>query len=457
MFDIKFVEENKDQIIKTLKNRNISSDKVDLDKLFELVALYKKSLAEFEELRHVQKEASKKLSSADKDEKAKMLAELKSVSEKAKKLEAESKESKAKMDKILVWIPNILSEDVHAGKGEEDNMELKVWNSEKGYFKKNEIGDFNASTKLQNRVGVAEKDDGFKPKHHIDIAEKLDLIDVNQSAKVSGSRFSYIKGELAVLQMALFNFLSKELIRRGFVQYIPPLLVKERALFGTSHFPADQDQIYEIQTKGKTQEEEALYLVGSSEPSLFSYFADKTIDSDALPQKMFAITTCFRSEAGSWGKDTKGIKRVHQFDKLEMDVVCEKDQSIKVWEELLEVNEWMLQELKLPYRVLAKCSGDSGYFATHKGYDWDYWLPAQGVYMEGGSLTNTSDYQARRLNIKVKNSKGKNEFAYTLNDTGVTTRALIAILENYQTKDGSIEVPEVLREFCGFDKIVAKK
>lgn len=456
MFNLKFITENEDKVAKTLKLRNVPKDKVDLDKLFKLDEGYKATLKEVEDLRHEQKEANKKIVKLDEKEKKAFIAELKKKSDKLKKLESKMKKKKIELDSMLAWIPNILADDVPEGKDDSDNLELKAWRPDGGYIDEKNLGKgAKGSSKHQSREVTHAKDKKFKPKHHVDLGKELDLIDVKQSAKVSGSRFSYLKGDLVLLQRAVFDFMIDKLRKEGFTPVIPPNLVREEAMFGTSHFPGDQDQVYEIKTEGKTEEEKPLYLAGSSEPSLFAYFMGKTLKLEDLPQKLFAITTCFRSEAGSWGKDTKGIKRAHQFDKLEMDVVCTPEQSAEIFNELLEINEWMLQKLKLPYRVVYKCTGDAGYYATHKGWDWDYWLPGEGVYMEGGSLTNTTDYQARRLGIKYQDEKKSKRFAYTINDTAVTTRVLIAIMENYQQKDGSIKVPKVLQKYCGFKRIAS--
>jgi seryl-tRNA synthetase len=198
-------------------------------------------------------------------------------------------------------------------------------------------------------------------------------------------------------------------------------------------------------------------LIGSSEPTNFSYFADRTLDAEELPVKLFAYTACFRSEAGSWGKDVKGIKRVHQFDKIEMNAVCLPGQSEAIYAELAEINEWLLQQLQLPYRIVEKCTGDAGYLASHRQCDMEVWMSGSREYMEVMTDTNTTDYQARRLNIRYKGGKERG-FCHTVNDTGCAMgRLLIAILDNYQQSDGSVQVPEVLRAVLGKDLLTAKK
>ncbi len=250
---------------------------------------------------------------------------------------------------------------------------------------------------------------------------------------------------MALLQIALHQLVVDRLLRLGFEPIIPPLLVRERSLYGTSHFPEGRDQVYAIATHN-VEENAQLYLVGSSEPANFSYFMDRTLAEADLPIKLFAATPCFRSEAGSWGKDVRGIKRVHQFDKIEMNAVCTPAQSEAIYEEFRAINEWLLQTLELPYHVVEKCDADAGYLATHRQRDVEVWLCGTREFMEVMTDTNTTDYQARRLNIRYRATDGSVHFCHTVNDTGCAMgRMLLAILDSYQQKDGSVKVPEVLR------------
>jgi seryl-tRNA synthetase len=300
---------------------------------------------------------------------------------------------------------------------------------------------------------VHAEGDAFEPLHYAELGERLGGIDTLQGGKVSGSRFAYLLGDIALMQFAIQRVLTDELIRRGYTPIIPPLLVRERSLYGTSHFPEGRDQVYEIKTEN-VEEPLPLFLVGSSEPSNFSYFMDRTLEEDQLPMKFFAATTCFRSEAGSWGKDVKGIKRVHQFDKVEMNVVCSESQSVEIYDELRSVNEWLLQQLELPYRIVDKCTGDAGYLATYRQRDVEVWLSGTGEYMEVMTDTNTTDYQARRLNIRYR-TEGGPRFAHTVNDTGCAMgRMIIAILDNYQQAGGWVKLPAVLASIMGKDRLV---
>jgi seryl-tRNA synthetase len=258
------------------------------------------------------------------------------------------------------------------------------------------------------------------------------------------------------MQMAIHRLLTDELLRRGYQPIIPPLLVRERSMFGTSQFPEGRDQVYEIKTEN-VEEPFPLFLVGSSEPANFSYFMDRTLEAGELPQRVFAYTPCFRSEAGSWGKDVKGIKRVHQFDKIEMNAVSDDHGSAAIYAEFREINEWLMQQLQLPYRIVDKCTGDAGYLATYRQRDVEVWMSGSGEYMEVMTDTNTTDYQARRLNIRYRAADGNLRYCHTVNDTGCAMgRMLIAILDNYQQPDGSVKVPAVLAPLMGKERLTQR-
>ena len=417
MLDIKYIRNNQNLVKQAIKNKQV---KLDLDKL--LLA----DKARLEVLQELEKKRSKINQASSQKPDQKIINKLRALKQKIKNLEPELKIINKRFQELMLLVPNIPSKDMPIGKGEKDNK-------------------------------ILEESGGFKQdnwhKDHVELGEKLDLIDTKQSAKVSGSRFAYLKNQAVLLQDALHIMLRDELLKRGFKPVIPPVLVKERALIGTSHFPEGRDQVYKIDNK-YIEDKNNLYLVGSSEPSLFAYFMDKTLPGKDLPQKLFALTSCFRTEVGSWGKDVRGIKRVHQFDKLEMDVVCSPNLSEKIFQDLIQINKWFLEKLEIPYRVVNKCTGDSGYIASHKQYDLEGWLPSQKNFIELGTCTNTTDFQARRLNIKYKNKLGKTHFCHTVNDTGCAMgRMIIAILENHQQKDGTIKIPKALQKYTNFEKI----
>ena len=348
---------------------------------------------------------------------------------------------------ILDWFPNFPDRCMPEGNGEEDNVEERVWVPDKGYLMPGRrVRDSESAQHMPDKpLHAAERD--FTPLHHVDLGRRLGGIDVEQGAKVSGTRFAYLLGDIALLQYALQWLLVQRLLSEGFQPIVPPLLVRERALYGTSHFPEGREQVYAIEA-ANVEGHNQLFLVGSSEPSNFSYFADRVLREDELPVKVFATTTCFRSEVGSWGKDVRGIKRVHQFDKIEMNAVCTPDQSPTIYDHFLDMNEWLLQTLQLPYRVVDKCGADAGYLASARQRDLEVWLAGSHEFMEVMTDTNTTDYQARRLNIRFRGADGRPEYCHTVNDTGCAMgRMVIAILDQYQQQDGSVKVPEVLQPF----------
>ena len=439
MLDLNFIRENVELVKENTKKRKSEAD---IDQILELDQKRREALLKVENLRAGVNAYSKSGKPPVED-----IERLKKVKEEIQSLEEDLKVVETDLTEKLAWVPNISSPDMPEGTGEEDNVELKVWIPESGYLEQEKLGKGNNSAQyMPEKQGL----------HHQDLGEKLDIIDNKQSALTSGSRFVYLKNEAVILQYAIFQMMSKKLLADGFVPMIPPLLVKEKVLFGTSHFPEGKDQVYKIETEN-VEEKTDLYLVGSSEPALFAYFMNRTVSEDELPAKMFAMTPCFRSEVGSWGKDVRGIKRVHQFDKLDMDVVCTQEQSTEIMEYLLSINEWLLQELKIPYRVVNKSKGDAGYFASFKQYDVEAWLPTQGEFMEGMTDTNATDYQARRLNIKYVQKDGSKKYAHTVNDTGAAMgRLLIAIMDNYQQEDESIKTPDALLPFVNFTEIKPK-
>ncbi len=445
--DIAFIRKNPDVVKKAVKDKQLEGT-VDVDRLLELEEKRRGILGELEEKRAEQNRLSDRISTVHKPEARETLITLaKQVKEDVQNLEIEFKKLDAVYVDLLVHVPNITSEEMPVGQGEKDNRVLKVWMPTKGYVNVPEdIAYIDTSYMPESE---------FEYRDHVDLGESLDIIDVKQSALVSGSRFCYLKNEAVLLQDAIIALLKKRLQSLGYMPMIPPVLVRERALFGTSHFPEGKEQVYKIENSN-VEEKQELYLVGSSEPANFSYFMDKVLDEPQLPIKLYAQTACFRSEVGSWGKDVRGIKRVHQFDKLEMNALCSLEQSRAIFEEFLATNEWLLQELKLPYRVVNKCTGDCGYNASYLQYDVEIWRPGEKEFMEAMTDTMTTDYQARRLNIRYKGEEGLN-YVHTVNDTGVALgRMIIAIVENYQQKNGSVKVPKVLQPYMNGLKEIKK-
>lgn len=447
MVDPKFVRENPDKIKTMLSNGRGDSTKVDVDKWLKLDQ-ERKDLTQEKEKLNQERNTIAQLGKTDPEAARVKGKELK---ERIANIEKVLLEVNHEWQNILDWMPNVPYDEVPKGQSEEDNVEVKAWDPKTGYLEESYLGKANRSGDKMSRVG-SNADSEFIPKPHWELGVDLGIIDFEAGAKVSGSRFYYIRREGVLLLNAVFNLLTRKLLQEGFDPMIVPILVKGRVLYGSGHFPGDEDQIYKLESK-YIEDQSGLYLLGSSEPSNFGYFMDKTLET--LPVKVTAQTPCFRSEVGSWGKDVRGIKRTHQFDKLEMNMIIEADdeKAREMHEYLLSLNEWLLQELELPYHVINMCYGDLGYFAAAKKYDVEVWLPSEGSFMEVMSDSITTDFQARRLNIRYKTKEGETKYAYTLNDTGATHRLLIAIIEHYQQSDGSIKVPLALRDYVGKDFI----
>ncbi len=448
MIDPNIIRQDPEKIKTIIKNGRGNPEKADIDKWLELDTQRKSLLTQLEDLNRERNQLAERGKSGDVEG---LKEEGRRIKEEAAGTETRLKEITTQWQEILDWVPNIPISDeaMTVGKGEEDNVVLKAWIPEVGYIDQNKLGKVGETAQYMPKQVIHAGDKNFEPKHHLDLGEALGMIDNKQAAHVAGTRFTYLTEDIALMQYALQQLMFKHLLVKGFKIIIPPLLVKEKVPYGTSHIPEGRDQMYKIESDF-VEDSNQLYLMGSSEPSNFAYFMDKTVDEEMLPYKMMAYTACFRSEVGSWGKDVRGIKRVHQFDKIEMDVVCTPEQSEQIFNELLQVNEWILQQLQIPYHLVQKCTGDAGYLASARQIDPEAWLSGQQAFMEVGTDTNATDFQARRMNIKIKGKDGKTRLAHTVNDTAIAMgRMLIAIIDNYQQADGSIKVPEVLVEYMG--------
>ena len=451
MIDARSARQDPDRLKQIIRLRKVDPAKADVDRWLALDERRRQLQTETDALNAEKKQVAD-LGKHDPDAARARGQELR---EQTRRLETEAATVTAEWTAIMEWFPNWIDPEMPHGAGEEDNVEECVWLPDSGYLPPARLGRGFDSVPHMPQSPIHAAGDEFKPLHYSELGERLGGVDTLQAGKVSGSRFAYILGDVALLQIAIQRILTDELIRRGYTPIVPPLLVRERALFGTSQFPEGRDQVYEIKTDN-VEEPLPLFLVGSSEPANFSFFMDRTLDEADLPIKVFAFTPCFRSEAGSWGKDVKGIKRVHQFDKLEMNAVCTEAQAREVYAEFRAINEWLLQELELPYRIVDKCTGDAGYLATHRQRDVEVWLSGSREYMEVMTDTNTTDYQARRLNIRYKGTDGT-KFCNTVNDTGCAMgRMLIAILDNYQQADGSVLVPKALIPFMNKDRLTPR-
>jgi seryl-tRNA synthetase len=414
MLDPRILRESPDVVAESLRRRGSN---IDLDALINLESSHRSALQEAEQLRARQKEAGREIASLDGDAKQKAIDEVSELAASVKEATAEADEMAARFREAWLEVPNLVDPTAADGYTEEDNLEIK------------RHGD--ASTEGSD---------------HATLGETLDIIDTERGAKVSGSRFGYLKGKGAMLELSLVRWTMDNLVEAGFTPMIPPVLVREHALEGTGFFPEAREQVYEIP-------KDELYLVGTSEVPLAAYHGDEIFEADTLPMRYAGFSTCFRREAGTYGKDTAGIFRVHQFDKVEMFVFTTPDESKKEHERLLAVEESLVQQLDVPYRVVNVAAGDLGASAAKK-YDIEAWFPGEQAFREITSCSNTTDFQARRLRIRYRGEDGNNVVAHTLNGTACAVgRTILTLLENHQQPDGSVTIPEALRPYTGFDSI----
>ncbi|HXF35606.1 MAG TPA: serine--tRNA ligase [Actinomycetota bacterium] len=384
-----------------------------LDRLLERDAVHRELTGRVEELRARRNRASKEIGRAEGEDRERLIRDVKEISAQLDRLEPELEEARAEVERLLAELPNVPHESVPDGETEEDNVELKRVGEPPGF--------------------------GFPPLDHVALGERLGLLDMERGAKVSGSRFVYLLGPAVLVQFALVRYALDRLVEEGFTPVVPPVLVRETALFGTGFLPGGREQIYEVP-------EDELFLVGTSEVSLAAFHADEILDPDALPLRYAGYSTCFRREAGTYGKDTRGMFRVHQFDKVEMFVFARPEDSWEEHERLVAIEEELVGGLGLPYRLVNVCVGELGAPAAKK-VDLEVWLPGQGRYRELTSCSNTTDFQARRLGIRMR-AEGGNVPVHTLNGTAVAIgRTLIALLENHQRADGSVPMPPALHPY----------
>jgi len=416
MLDIKFIRQNPKKVKEGCRKKQV---KVDVDKLLELDKKRREMLQKIEGLRHelnIISTSTKKPTDTEIKEAQKIKTNLKKLEKGLEPLEKE-------LDTFLYQIPNLPLDDVPTGKDESENVVLREW-GEKTKF-------------------------DFKPRGYLEIAENLDLIDVKRAAKVSGTRFGFLKNEAVLLEFSLINFAFETLIKEGFTPVIPPFLIKPEPFRGMGYLERGSEEVYHL-------EKDDLYLIGTAEQIIGPMHTNEIFEGKELPKKYLGFSSCFRREAGSYGKETKGIFRVHQFDKVEMFSFCHPEKSREEHLFFLEIEEKLMQFLKIPYRVVQMCTGDLGDPAAAK-YDIEAWLPSEKIFRETHSTSNCTDFQARRLNIRYKDLKTKKlEFVHTLNGTAFAIgRILIAIIENYQQEDGSVKIPQVLQKYLPF-KVIKK-
>ena len=420
MIDLNLLRENPDAVKASQRARG--RDEKIVDQAVELDAKRRKALADFESLRAEQNAHSKLVATAPRDQKASLVAEAGAMSVKVKAANELAGSSGEELDRVIWQIENVVLDGVPAG-GEADYVVIK------------EVG---------NKPSF-----DFEPKDHVALGESLDVIDMERGAKISGSRFYFLKGMGARLELALMNLALDKATKAGFTALITPTLVRPEIMAGTGFLGEHADEIYYLPA-------DDLYLTGTSEVALAGYHRDEIIELGQEPVRYAGWSTCYRREAGSHGKDTRGILRVHQFNKLEMFSYCLPELAEQEHQKLLAFQEEMLQACELPYRVIETAAGDLGSSAARK-FDAEAWVPTQDDYRELTSTSNCTTYQARRLNVRYRTEDGKTAIAATLNGTLATTRWLVAILENHQQADGSVKIPAALRPYLGGQEVIAPK
>jgi len=422
MLDIKLIIHDPDRVKQELKNRGID---IDVDQLLDLDKRRRELLVEVEELRAEKNRVSKLISTLRVEDRKESIEEMREVTKILNNLEPQLKGVEKKFHLLMIGLPNLSHESVPVGADETGNIVEKTWGS-KTDFK-------------------------FEVKDHEELGVNLDIVDKERGAKVSGSRFLFLKNEGALLEFALINYTLEKLQKEGFIPIVPPVLVKQEAMFGTGFFPAEEWEYYETKTDN-------LYLIGTSEVPMCAYHAQEVLEKAKLPLKYAAFSTCFRRESGTYGKDTRGMFRVHQFDKIEMFIFSDQESSWNNFYYLLSIAEKILQELGLHYQVLNMCTGDIG-APNAKKYDIEVWYPWEKRYRELVSCSHDTDFQARRLKIKYRGEDEKLSLVHTMNSTACAIgRTITAILENYQQKDGSVLIPDILKPYMrGIEKISPRK
>ena len=440
MLDIKFIRQNLDKVKEGCQKKQV---KVDIDRLLEVDKKRREVLQALEDMRAQKNKANKEIQKAKdqkepasakasaRQRKQKIILKMRELDKNSDRLTKNSKKLDEEFNNLMLQIPNLPFDDVPLGRDERDNVVFR------------EVGE-------KPKFDLPAGRQGFQPKDYLEIAENLDLIDVKRAAKTSGTRFGFLKREAALMEFAIINFVFENLLGEDFIPIVPPVMIKPEMMRGMGYVERGGEEIYFV-------EKDNLYLIGTAEQIIGPMHADETLEEKELPKRYAGFSSCFRREAGSYGKDTKGILRVHQFDKVEMFIFCQPEESKKEHQLLLSIEEKLMQALKLPYRVIQICTGDLGDPAAAK-YDIEAWMPSENRYRETHSTSNCTDFQARRLNIRYRDKSGKLNFVHTINGTAFAIgRILIAIIENYQQRDGSILIPPVLQPYLNGLKKIERK
>lgn len=416
MLDIKMIRQNTDEIKERLATRGVKAEKIDA--LLEKDKRRRELLVETEGLKQKRNEVSAEIANAkrNKQDATDAIKEMREVGAKIKSLDEELEEVEATVKDMASRLPNLPNPTIPVGPDESANVELR-------------------------KVGTPREFD-FEPKAHWDIGEDLGILDFDRGAKVSGARFVYYKGLGARLERAVYNFMLDEHAKEGYTEMLPPYIVNAQTMYGTGQFPKFKEDVYQVNGEDMT-------LIPTAEVPLTNYYRDEVIPTEKLPVYFTALTPCFRSEAGSAGRDTRGLIRMHQFNKVEMVKFSKPENSYDELEKMTQNAGNIMEKLGLPYHVITLSTGDMG-FSAAMTHDLEVWMPAQNKYREISSCSNCEDFQARRAHIQYRDENGKLNFVHTLNGSGLAVgRTVAAILENYQNEDGSVTVPEVLRPYLG--------
>lgn len=423
MLDIAFIREFPDLVKAGAEKKRL---KVDIDRLLEVDRQRRALITESEQLRAERNRKSKAVSSSPAGEREALLAETKMITERLKRIEADLAPLEREFERLMLQVPNIPAPDVPEGLTEADNVEVRRWGEPPAF--------------------------PFTPRDHVELGEALDLIDIRRAARIAGTRTYYLKNEAVLLELAVLRFALDHMLRKGFTPMLVPHLVRDEAMIGTAYFPGGEEQAYRI-------ERDELNLIGTSEVPLTAYHYDEILSEAELPKRYVGLSTCYRREAGTYGRDTRGLYRIHQFHKVEQVIICVADEQVSMAEHegIVRNAEEVLQALQLPYRVVSVCGGDLG-LPQVKKYDIETWMPSRNAYGETHSASRFYDFQARRLRLRYRDRQGKTRYAHTLNNTVIASpRILIPILEIYQQQDGSVVVPEVLRPYmAGLERIQPK-
>jgi seryl-tRNA synthetase len=420
MLDIRFIREHPDLVQEGARKKRID---IDIHQLLEVDEQRRQLIARVESLKALRNKASKGIPTLQGEARQAAIVQMRQVAEASKELESALRQAESAFEALMLRVPNVPAADVPEGATDADNVELRTWG---------DIPQFD-----------------FTPRDHVELGEALDLIDIPRGVKIAGARSYFLKNAGALLEQAVLQFALHHMVRKGFTPLVVPQLVKDEAMVGTAYFPVGQDQAYRLP-------EDQVNLIGTAEVPMTAYHADEVLREDELPKYYVGLSSCYRREAGTYGKDTRGLYRIHQFQKVEQVVLCVNDAEVSAreHEHILHNAEEVLQALQLPYRVVLVCGGDLGVPQVKK-YDIETWMPSRHSYGETHSASKFHDFQARRLKLRYRDQGGTLRFVHTLNNTVIASpRILIPLLELYQRADGSVAIPEVLQPYMGGQQVI---